>query len=249
MNFNFVYLAYFNFLLKYRRTIIGPFWLLISPLIFIFLLGSLFARISSIDENVFIPHLAIGLITWTMISGFIVESTIIFQKNRSHLLQSNVLLQDIIISSITFILMQFLHQLLIIIMVLVYYDVQLTIYSLVSILGILFLITNGYWLSIVFGFIGARYRDLNEITQASMRIFMLATPIIWMPSEAGRGGALGPYLTFNPFYHFLEIVRAPLLNQTISLLSWAVVIGITIAGFAFAYFFYNRYHKQLPLWV
>ena len=243
------YLIWLQFLIRYRRTAIGPLWLLVGPALFIIFLGSLFSRVASIETSRFIPHLTIGLITWTLIHGFVTNSTTVFQRARPQILQSGLHLKDIIILDMGTTILQFMHQLVLIFIVMLYYQNAVSLYALTSLIGLLLLIANGYWLAIVFGIIGARYRDLNEITQASMRIAFLATPIIWMPGAAGRGGTLGPYLTFNPFYHFLEIVRAPLLNQSISQLSWIVVISVTVLGGAAAHLFYNRYHKQVPLWV
>lgn len=244
-----IYLTCLQFLIRYRRTALGTLWLVVGPALFIVFLGSLFSHVSNIEAYHFIPHLTVGLVAWTLIQGFVTGSTTVFQRARPQILQSGMDLKDIVLMDMGTTILQFAHQIILIVIVMVYYQIGLSFYSIVSLIGLLIIIANGYWLAIVFGFIGARYRDLSEVTQAVMRIAFLATPIIWMPNEAGRGGALGPYLTFNPFYHFLEIVRAPLLNQTISPLSWAVVIGITLCGFAFAHLFYNRYHKQLPLWV
>ena len=83
-----------------------------------------------------------------------------------------------------------------------------------------------------------------------MRVAFLATPIIWMPGMGGgRSKVMGAFLDFNPFYHFLELIRAPLLGNPIAPLSWIVVITITITGFTLAYYFYNRFAKNIPLWV
>ncbi len=243
------YLAWLQFLIKFRRTAIGPLWLLISPALFIFILGALFSKVSNIDPVLFIPHLTIGYIYWTLLNGFVTGSTTIFQRSRAQILQSGISISELVTINTATVVLQFMHQIILIVVVMIYYQSGLSVYSFTSIAGLVLLIVNGYWLGMVFGIIGARYRDLAEITQAVMRIAFLATPIIWMPGDTGRGGVVGIYLNLNPFYHFLEIFRAPLLGQSISSLSWVVVIAITVVGFAISHLFYKRYHKQLPLWV
>ena len=143
----------------------------------------------------------------------------------------------------------FFHQLPIIYIVLIYYKIYDFIFEYKYLIGLLFIALNGVWVTQVFGILGARYRDLSEIFQAVMRIAFLATPIIWMPGEGGRGGVMGAYLTFNPFYHFLEVVRAPLLGQPVALLSWGVVLAFTVFGFTLAFFMNRRYARFVPLWV
>lgn len=246
---NIAYLTFIDFLIRYRRTALGPLWLLVGPGLFIFFLGSLFSRVSNIDASIFIPHLTIGLIFWTLIQGFVTNSTTVFQRARPQILQQGMQLKDIIVMDMGTTLLQFLHQLVLIFVVMIYYQTPITLFASTSLLGLAIMVANGYWISILFGIIGARYRDLTEITQALMRIAFLATPIIWMPGDLSKGDVLSPYLMLNPFYHFMEIVRAPLLNQPISLISWAIVLTITILGLVTAHFFYGRYHKRVPLWV
>ena len=67
-----------QFLFRYRRTALGPLWLLIGPSLFIALLGLLYSEISSIEPRVFIPHLAVGLVLWTLFQSFVTGSATVF---------------------------------------------------------------------------------------------------------------------------------------------------------------------------
>lgn len=249
IRFTWLYAAWLQFLIHYRRTLLGPVWIMITPFLFIFFLGILFSEISNIPTATFIPHLAIGLIIWTLINLFVTNSTQVFVHGKAAILQGSMSIPEIVIMDIFSNVLIFAHQLFVIIIVMIYFKVSVTFYSLISLLGFVFLFFNGIWLSFVFGILGARYRDLYEIVIAIMRIAFLATPIIWMPGDAGRGGLLGYYLTFNPFYHFLEIIRAPLLGTTIQPISWIIVVTITILGSALGYWFHKRFSSLVPLWI
>lgn len=245
-----MYVTYLLFALQYRKTIVGPVWVLLGPLLFIVVLGLLFSEVSGIDRAVFVPHLAVGFIVWTLISGFVTGSTDVFQRSRAQIMQGGMTLIDIAIVDVLRTLLQFLHQLLILVGVFIVFDLPLTLYSLVSVFGLALLILNGLWLTMFFGILGVRYRDLTEVVGAVMRIAFLATPIIWMPfAEEGRAGVLTAFLTFNPFYHFLETIRAPLLGIDVDPLSWMIVGGFTVFGSLVAYLFYRRLHLRVPLWV
>lgn len=245
-----LYTAWFNFVVRYRKTILGPAWILIAPMLFIVCLGLLFSQVNGIQLDVFIPHLTIGIVVWTLVSGFVTGSTTIFVRNRPQILQGGMTLTDIVMVDVITTILQFLHQVCIIFLVFVFFGKSITPYALVSLFGLILLIANGVWLTHFFGIIGARYRDLSEVIQAIMRIAFLATPIIWMPgANGGRGGVMTTFMTFNPFYHFLELIRAPLMGSQISPLSWTVVIVITICGFVLANTFHRRFSAQVPLWV
>ena len=244
-----LYSSWFKFLIQYRKTLLGPVWLLVGPALFILVLGLLFSQVNAVDADLFIPHLTIGLITWTLISGFVTNSTTVFQRSRPQILQGTMRLSDIVMVDIISTVLQFLHQVVIVFAVFLIYSRSVSLYSFVSLLGLALLIANGIWLTVFFGIIGARFRDLAEIVGAIMRIAFLATPIIWLPGETSHGLLMSAFLTFNPFYHFLELVRAPLLNAAIAPLSWMVVLTLTVIGFALAIVFYQRFFRQVPLWV
>ena len=244
-----VYLAYFDFAVQYRKTMIGPVWVLMGPTLFIVTLGLLFGEVSNVSSEVFIPHLTIGLVTWTLISGFVTDSTTVFQRNRAQIMQGGMTLPDIVAVDVIRTTLHFLHQIIIVIAVFVIYDLELELYSLLSIAGLFVLVINGVWLTLFFGIIGARYRDLTEVVSAIMRIAFLATPIIWLPAERGAGGIMGAFLTFNPFYHFLDAVRAPLLGHEITMMTVAVIGGITVSGILITVIFYRRLYFRVPLWI
>lgn len=250
-----LYFSWFNFAVLYRKTFLGPLWIVVGPALFVTFLGLLFSYVNNVEVSFFIPHLSIGLVVWTLISGFIINSTKVFQRNRAQIMQGNMSLLDITIVEVLSTILQFFHQAIILVVVFILFGVSFNFYSLASLAGLALLIANGVWLTMLFGIIGARYRDLPEIVAAIMRIAFLATPIIWMHTESvaadvsGRGKVISAFLNFNPFFHFLELIRAPLLNQPISWISIAVVLTLTFLGSISAYGFHKRFAKVIPLWV
>jgi len=244
-----MYMAYFDFAVKYRKTMIGPVWVLMGPTLFILTLGLLFGEVSNAQAEVFIPHLAIGLIVWTLVSGFVSGSTTVFQRHRAQILQGGMTLIDIVVVDVLKIGLLFMHQVLIVVAVMIYFQIEWSVYSWVSLFGLLILVVNGVWLTLFFGMIGSRYRDLTEVVAAVMRIAFLATPIIWLPEERSSDGVVGLFLSFNPFFHFLDIVRAPLLGDTISAVSWTVVVALSLCGALITVAFYRRLRYRVPLWV
>lgn len=242
-------LSLMNFLIGYRRTALGPLWQLVGPALFVAFLGLLYAEIGSVQPETFIPHLAVGLVVWTLISQFVIRSATIYQRNRAQILQGTMKLKEVILVESANNVLIFLHQLPIVVAVFIIYRVSLSADVVVSLVGLMAIIANGIWVTQVFGILGARYRDLPEVFQAVMRIAFLATPILWMPSSTGRGSIMGAFLLFNPFYHFVEVVRAPLLGQPTTAISWMVVLGFTVIGFTTAHLMKKRYNKLVPLWI
>jgi ABC-2 type transport system permease protein/lipopolysaccharide transport system permease protein len=53
----------------------------------------------------------------------------------------------------------------------------------------------------------------------------------------------------NPFFHLIEIVRAPMLGEPLSTSSWVYVGVMTVAGWLAAVIAYRRYAKFVPVWL
>lgn len=243
-----LYASWFNIALRYRKTTLGPLWLLAGPAILVGALGYLYATIGGVSIHVFVPHLAAGIIIWSLIVAFMNSGTTVVYHNRPKMLHSAVKLVDVVMINIFVAILQFLHHIVILSLVYFIFRWELTPSVFVSLIGLILLIINGIWYSIVFGILGVRFRDVSEIISALMGALFFLTPILWMPETTGRGGILGPYLTYNPFYHYMELVRAPLLGNPIEMFSWVVVLSITFVGIIVAFIFNRMFSKQLATW-
>ena len=72
------------------------------------------------------------------------------------------------------------------------------------------------------------------------------TPVIWKAEMLGRNAWAAEY---NPYFHFLEVIRQPLLGQSASALSWTAVAVITLSGWLFTLIFFARFRSRVAYWV
>jgi lipopolysaccharide transport system permease protein len=104
------------------------------------------------------------------------------------------------------------------------------------------------WVSLIFGIVCARYRDLPQIVNSALQILIFLTPIMWMPNSISE--RVGFYLVqLNPLYHLLDLVRAPLLGQSPAITSWTVVVVMGIIGWLGALYMYARYKNRIVFWL
>jgi len=241
-------------MIRYRRTVIGPLWILATPIMFIGFLGTLFVGLSNFSTSVFIPHMTIGFICWTLLGGYLSRSATLYSRNKSIMLSGKNRHTDVILLDMSELVVHFLHQAILIVAVCLFYGTIKSHYSLFSLLGFLVVIINGVWFTTVVAIVGARLPDLSQLMGSVSSILFLATPIIWMPSSAPgealsrRGNILETYMNYNPFYHFLQIIRAPLMNDPVEPLTLWVVGGVTLFGFTVVTFIYAKYRHMVVLW-
>jgi ABC-type polysaccharide/polyol phosphate export permease len=112
--------------------------------------------------------------------------------------------------------------------------------------GLALVLANGVWVALLLGLICARFRDVPPIVGSTMQLTFFITPIIWHPSLLpGRQRVID----WNPFYHFIELVRAPMLGGQVSAVTWSVALGITAAGWIVTFLVLLRYRRRIAYWI
>src|SRR5262245_33855549 len=56
---------------RYRRSVIGPFWITISYGAMVAGMGPLYGRLLQQDVSAYLPYLAVSFVVWFLISGII----------------------------------------------------------------------------------------------------------------------------------------------------------------------------------
>jgi len=232
--------------LRYRRSMLGPFWLTISMGIMVFALAYVYGGIFKIQSQHYIPYLYVGLLTWNLITSIINEGCQTFIEAEGYIRQVDLPLFLFPLRVVWRNLLLFLHNALIYFVLIFIYDLQVDWKLLLATPGLIALIINGLWCATLLGMLAARFRDFAQIASNLLQVVFFATPIIWTAEQSSGRPLLAEG---NPFFHFIEIVRQPLLGKVPSLLNWYVVMWITLSGCVGTYFFYRRFHGRIVYWV
>lgn len=244
-----LYSAWITFLVRYRKTVLGPLWVVAGPAMFILMLGTLFERVTAHNSGYFVPHFAIGFIIWNYITSVMAAAPRLFANYKAALLHGPSNHIAIVLKVMSGALIVLFHQVAIIILTLFLYRITPSLSWFLIIPGMLLLIAHSIWVLILVGVLGARYRDLAEMVEMVMRIAFLATPIIWMPGDNGQASIVSLYLTFNPFYHVIEPIRGAILGTPVALESWIISTALAAIGFVAASILYRRYRHLVVLWT
>jgi ABC-type polysaccharide/polyol phosphate export permease len=231
---------------RYRRSVLGPFWITISMAIFIVLLGLIYSKLFHQDIAVFLPYIAMGLITWGFISGTTTEACTAFIENAGIIRQIRLPYSIYLMRMIWRAFIVFLHTVILIIPIAIYFRMPFGPGALLAIPGMLLVVLNQIWLAIVIGVVATRFRDISQIVATAIQISMFVTPIMWPVSAIPDARFIAD---INPFYHLIQLVRAPLLGEIAEPLSWIVVLGMCIAGYALAAVALTRASPRLVYWL
>jgi lipopolysaccharide transport system permease protein len=140
------------------------------------------------------------------------------------------------------------HHILILPLVFLVMGKSVSLIALLAIPGFMLVALCLSWLAFLFAIICVRYRDLPQIVANVLQVGFYLTPIIWMPALLPeRLGA--SILIWNPFYHVLELLRAPLLGSAPAMTSWFVVVAITILGWGLTLLLFARVKHRIAYWL
>src|SRR5947207_5629997 len=59
--------------LRYRGSVLGPFWLTISTLVMVVAMGVIYSELFHMEMSTYLPFLTLGLIVWQLLAGTISE--------------------------------------------------------------------------------------------------------------------------------------------------------------------------------
>jgi ABC-type polysaccharide/polyol phosphate export permease len=139
------------------------------------------------------------------------------------------------------------YQSLVFVVVAVIFDIRLGPLALLAAVGFALFLVNAVWVGLFMGVLATRYRDIPEIVNNIIRIVFFVTPILWMPEMAGEGRSM--LLDFNPFYHFIELIRAPLLGGAPHPGAWIVALGTAAVGWPLALLLFARARGRIAYWL
>ncbi|MDF2899581.1 MAG: putative transporter permease protein [Rhodococcus erythropolis] len=240
---------------RYRRSVIGPFWITIATGVQATAIGILYAALLDMPLQEFLPYVTVGLIVWNLINASIIEGSEVFVANEGLIKQLPSALSVHIYRLVWRQMLFFAHNLLIYVIMVIAFGVwrNLSWASLAAIPALGLIVLNALWVSIVFGIFATRYRDIAPILSSLTLLLFVLTPIMWTTqSLEAQGGAVrdrAKIAELNPLFHYLDIVRAPMIGQPQELYHWYIVITITVVGWAVALLALRKYRARVPYWV
>jgi ABC-type polysaccharide/polyol phosphate export permease len=194
------------------------------------------------DLGTFYAWFSSGLITWLLISSTISSSVTLFRVNRGQMLNIDLPYSFYAYKITTVHLINFAFNLPIFLVVSLIVYQGIHIKAVLALFGVAVLFLNGIWANMFFGLVAARYKILAHLVPTVMPALFLFTPVMWLPENLGDHAWV---MNFNPFMHYVALVREPLMGKSPPLLSVVVACLLTAAGFLAAHLAYRRWRRTI----
>lgn len=239
-------LAWFDIKLRYRGSVLGPFWLTLSTGIMVGAMGLIYSTLFGMQLHEYLPFLAVSQVLWGFLASLVAEASTGFSAVEGmirsirmpfSLYGGRIVLRNLLVLA---------HNMLVIVVV----DLSLAAWP--GLHSLLALPAMGLWLidalamTVLLGALCARFRDIPPIVGSVVQMAFFITPVIWKPEQLGEHQWM---LKFNPFFSMLEIVRRPLLGATpdMSIYVSALVSSLALCGGAWVLF--ARVRGRIAFWL
>ena len=244
--------SWLDIIVRARRSRLGVLWLIAPAVVYVFGLGSFFMSmrgISGDSSGEYYLHIALGALVFRTLMSTIIGSANVFSSSSAFIMDGHMRLTDYLLQSLAksfFDMCMYLP----VAAVAVWLAGGFNLTGLLISVPTLFLLyLNALWIATLFALAGARLPDLGQLLGTISIFLFLLTPIIWYPEMMPEGSIRGSLMRFNPFYHFVEVFRAPLVGKAIEPLSYWYIGIMTVFGLLISTWAYRRYARYVPLWI
>lgn len=234
-----------NFATRYKQTVLGPLWIIISPLVSTFISTFVFGTIAEIPSDG-VPYFLFymcGNTAWTYFANCLNQTSSTFVGNAG--IFGKVYFPRLVspISTVITGLLDFGIQLLMFVAFLIYYivsgaAVQPNLWILICPILVMQMAALGLGFGIIVSSLTTKYRDLTVLISFGVSLWMYITPIIY--STTSMSDRFKSIAMLNPMapvietfrYAFLGTGELPIGYLSISMAVTTIVLAIGVVLFS-----------------
>lgn len=239
-----------NFATLYKQTILGPLWLFISPIMTAVMNMVVFGNIAKLSTDG-VPQLLFymtGNAIWSYFASCVTSNASTFTGNAGLFGKVYFPRLTVPLSNILYNAIRFAIQMLIVIVLTVYYgyvgliQVHLIRWLMIPVI-LLILGMMGMGCGILISSITTKYRDLSVLVSFGIGLWMYGTPVVYPLSTLGDG-FLRSIITLNPVTAFVELFRYAVLGVgTVEIVSVCTSVFFTAVIVLIGVILFNRVER------
>lgn len=231
---------------RWSRSFFGILWAIIQPLGLALMLSVVLGRMFKLDVAEYVPYILSGVLIWSFVISTITGGALAFVQSGPYIKQCRHPLAIYTLRTVIVTLaIEALASVSLICWILVLKPENFG-WTWLAILSVYPLLVVVAWpTTTFFAYIGVRFRDVQHLLGLVLQALWFISPIYFRP-EMFRNGGLNFLVDYNPVYHLLEIIRAPLLRgEWPTFENYSYCIGLAILGFILAWATGRRAEKRV----
>ena len=212
---------------RYRRSALGLIWIVIGYVAFVAAIALFFGnfnlataeQIRTIEQ--FATHVALGYAVFALITSNMQDGASLFTGSAAWIKSVSLPYSVYALKNVTRTLVPFALQIASWLVFALATGHEFKPVAALSLVAAAIIVFNAVATQLFFGFLSARFRDIEHMISTVLRVLLFITPILW--TLDGTTGGARALATLNPLTHFVEVFRAPLSGQAPEAVSWIIV--------------------------
>lgn len=239
-------LSWLDIRLRYRGSVLGPFWLTLSTAVMVGALGFVYAYLFKTPIRDYLPFLALSLTLWNFLSTIVAEGSTVFTQAEGMIRSMRVPFSLYIYQLLARNVLIFAHNIIVIVVVFVAFQTPVSWAGLAAIPALLLWMLDGAAVALMLGALCARFRDIPPIVSSVMQIAFYVSGVMFKPDMLGHRSR---FLLYDPFYSILEVLRAPLLGSLPSQATYISALGFSAGLCLLGWLLFMRVRHRIAFWV
>jgi len=231
---------------KYRRTLLGPLWIVIGLAAGSIGLGLLWSVLWDIPKEEILPRITIGFLVWIFISTSIVEGS-------NSIIGADALVKNLSLPisfypmlSMTKQVINFFHSLLIVLFLYLFYPPENMMNLLWFFPAIILTFTIIFFTIFCSAILSARFRDVPPFISAVMPMLFFLSPVLFRIQQAE---SISWLMWLNPLTYIISILRDPLLGHRPELIFFIGMGLLAIILYCFLAVLLKKKINNIVYWV
>lgn len=231
---------------RFRRTLLGPFWLSSTLVAMAISLSFVFGGLMGAAWKENFPFVLFGILGWSIVgapiadgAGLFLNSTGMMQVQRFPLsffafLQMFRIFINFVAQAITALVLTAALGLL-----------HVPHWTLLP--GLLIVLLISFFVSIIVAVPSTRFRDVGHAMVLLASILFFVTPVFWRPGQMST--ARRAIVDYNPFAHELALIREPLMGRAPALIDWIWSLGTLAMCAVVCVLLLSVVRKRIVFWL
>jgi lipopolysaccharide transport system permease protein len=239
-------LALLDIRLRYRGSMLGPFWLTLSTGAMVSAMGVLYSELFHIGLHEYLPFLTVSLVLWGFVATLFSEAC--YGYTAADGMIRSIRMPYTLYAARTVLrnLMVLAHNILVVVAVDLFVWAGPGAEGALALPGLALWLIDALAITIMLGALCARFRDIPPIVASVVQMAFFVTPVLWKPQLVGEHQWLLP---LNPFFDLLDIIRGPLLGEIPSPATYLAALCYSFILCAAAWFLFARVRGRIAFWV
>lgn len=243
-----LYLGAENVRNRYRRTVLGPWWMTAQMAVFITGISVVFGHIGGEPLRSFLPYAGVGYITFQLLTATTRKAAGVFVNSSSTMKSSRQPLSSFVLRDVAIELIHFAHNMVLYVVMVAVGLVPLSPKMLIALPILVLIAANGLFGGLWLGTVVARFRDVQPFIVSIIGVSIFFSPVLYRPN-ALSSPIRAAVLAWNPFAYVIDAFRAPLIGAPLTPSFYIGVGVVTAVNLLLALVVFTRGRSQLPYWV